>query len=115
MAEPNTLLEKESNCDWQVRRRLQHDNRIGLLDYVNEQSKVAALVNQSNTWSLPRSSTNLSWESGERIACGLNVAPLPPGNPTFCREHKPYARICAPKLNINVHDKTGEKNSRKQN
>ena len=46
MVEPNALLEKESDPrDWQVRCRLQHDNIIGLADYVNEQSKVASLVN----------------------------------------------------------------------
>ena len=46
MVEPDALLEKESDpCDWQVRCRLQHDNVIGLSDYVNEQSKVALLVN----------------------------------------------------------------------
>ena len=45
MAEPDALLKKQSDpLDWQVRRRLQHNNVIGLLDYVNEISKVALLV-----------------------------------------------------------------------
>ena len=119
MAEPNALLEKDSDsCDWQVRRRLQHDNVIGLLDYVNEQSKVALLVNWSKSWSLPWLSTNLSQEPGERIACASNIAPLapgnPPGNPTFPREHELTACICVPKLKVNVHDKIREKISKKK-
>ena len=113
MEEPNALLEKESNPDWQVRHRMQHDNRKRFSDCVNEQSKghlVVALVSWSNTWSLPQSLTNLSHEPGESITCTLNVASLWPGNPTFPREHEPTAGICAPKLDV-----VGGKNSKKKN
>ena len=45
MTEPDAMLPEESDHrDRQVRRRLHHDDVTVLLDYVNENGKVALLV-----------------------------------------------------------------------
>ena len=114
MTEPDAMLQEESDHrDRQVRRRLHHDDVTVLLDYVNENEKMASLVGRSNNRSLPRSSTNISRELGERIACESNVAPISPGNtpgnPMSPGEHDSIARICVPNLKVNVVDEIGGK------
>ena len=110
MAEPNALLEEEP--DLQVRHRMQHDDRIGFPEGVNEQPKgrlAVVLGSWSNSWSLPHWLTNFSYKPGGSITCVLNIGPLWLGNQAFPREHE-LTPIGTKQLDANICNKTREKN-----